>query len=425
MNVTDTAIDPRACDRNRPAADTKLHAFDAVRGLAALGVVLHHFLQAFLPGIYGAPLNPFIRVSYEGAYHVRVFFVLSGFVLSLSYFRKHRLETLRSLAVRRYFRFFTPVAASILFAYILLATGLFFNEQCGRLMGLSPKTWMWQSYRFPPDFLEACKQMVWTTYFDFSSQKSYNVVLWTMGLELKGSYLVIAFLALFGELRHRWLVYLVLCFLFRWTLGGIGSIYCCFLVGVALCDLYAVGFRLKDATAITLVVAGLALGGVIPGWLAKRGISLSQEGCLECFCIGACLLLAGVAASASLERWLSLRPLVFLGKISFPLYLVHVPILFSAGAGSYCLVQGSLGRFGATAVAAFVTFTASLVLSWLGSLTLEPFAIWSGRVVENWLSGPATRRELRADASLPSDARNNLLPEMERDQSPSIAQPGI
>lgn len=422
--MIDTLIRPRTCDRNRPAPDTKLHAFDAVRGLAALGVVWHHFLQAFFPGIYGAPLNPFIRVSYEGAFHVRVFFVLSGFVLSLSYFRKHRLETLRSLAVRRYFRFFAPVAASILFAYALLATGLFFNEECGRLMGLSPNNWMWLTYRFPPDFLEACKQIIWSTYFDFSSQKSYNVVLWTMGLELKGSFLVIAFLALFGELRHRWLVYLVLCVILHQTLGGLGSIYCCFLVGVALCDLYAIGFRLKDATAITLVVAGLGLGGVVPGWLAKRGISLTEEGRLECFCIGACFLLAGVAASPTVQRWLSLRPLVFLGKISFPLYLVHVPILFSAGAGSYCLFHSSLGRFGATTVAAFVTLTASLVLSWLGSLTLEPFAIWSGRVVENWLSRPAIPRELHADAPLPNDERDNLLPDRERDRSPSIAQPG-
>jgi peptidoglycan/LPS O-acetylase OafA/YrhL len=392
-------------------SEKKLGAFDAVRGLAALAVVVHHLVVAFLPGLYGAALNPLFRVIYEGAFHVRVFFVLSGFVLSLSYLRGHRLQTLRSLAVRRYFRFFSPVAASILFAYLLMIAGLFYNDRSGAMMGQPPNVWLRSFYRFQPNLLEALKQSVWSTYFDFSELRSYNVVLWTMGVELKGSFLVIAFLALFAELRHRWLVYIVLCVVLHQALGGLGSLYCCFLVGVALCDLYVSGFHLKDSTAVVLIIAGLALGGVHPAWLAKRGWPLSPDACLECFCIGACFLLTGVTVSSSVQRWMSRRPLVFLGKISFPLYLVHVPVLCSAGAGVYCLFHNSLGRFGASGVAALVTLIVSLVLAWLGSLTLEPFAIWSGRVVERWLSFPLRGPEARLEITGDSETREDRVRE--------------
>jgi peptidoglycan/LPS O-acetylase OafA/YrhL len=138
--------------------------------------------------------------------------------------------------------------------------------------------------------------------------------------------------------------------------------------------------------AFLLILAGFFLGGLTPAWLAQRGFTLSLIRCHMYCCLGACLLLAGVAASSSVQRWLSLSPFVFLGKISFPLYLLHLPVLYSAGAGLYCLLHASLGRVASSLIAATVTLAISLLLGWLGSLTLEPFAIWSGRVVANWLS---------------------------------------
>lgn len=391
-------------------SEKKLYAFDSVRGLAAFAVVLHHLVLAFSPFLYGAALNPLFRVSYEGKYHVRVFFVLSGFVLSLSYLRGHRLQTLRSLAVRRYFRFLAPVAASVLFAYCLMAAGLFYNDQCGRLLKQSPDSWLRGYNQFQPDFLKACKQIVWTTYFRYSATDSYNNVLWTMSIELKGSFLVLGFLALCGGLRHRWAAYIVMIIIVHRTLG---EKYCCFLVGIALCDLYVCGYTTGRVAAIVLIVAGLTLGGLTPTWTAKCGWSISKEVYVNCPWVGASLLLAGVAASSAVQRCLSVRPLVFLGKVSFPLYLVHLPVLYSAGAGVYCLLHVSLGHMGACAAASATTVIVSLALAWFGALTLEPFAIWSGHVVENWLNATSPSKEDKVAIAMQTQVMENLPPSSE------------
>ena len=140
---------------------------------------------------------------------------------------------------------------------------------------------------------------------------------------------------------------------------------------------------------------------------------MSAMGLRDCLSIGAALLIAGVAASSAVQRFLSARPLVFLGKVSFPLYLLHLPLLLSVGAGVYCLLHASLSRLGACGVAAAATLTASLVLAWVGSLTLEPLAIWSGRVVERWLGQPGTRPEMVQRVPDETEAGKDSLPSVD------------
>ena len=78
---------------------------DGLRGIAALNVTISHFLCAFLPmvmhGIYPGVFkaadhpdavtrilsNPLVSLLYNGHYPVVVFFVLSGYVLTIPYFR--------------------------------------------------------------------------------------------------------------------------------------------------------------------------------------------------------------------------------------------------------------------------------------------------------------------------------------------------
>ena len=73
---------------------------EGFRGIAATIVVLYHFILAFYPAlswgpdaraehtpfeddIFGTPLSIF----YAGTFAVAIFFVLSGFVLSIGYFQ--------------------------------------------------------------------------------------------------------------------------------------------------------------------------------------------------------------------------------------------------------------------------------------------------------------------------------------------------
>ena len=81
--------------------DARLHQLDGLRGIAALTVVLYHYLSAFLPALTpDETANPHwlsdtpLAVIFNGPFAVVVFFVLSGFVISKSahlreYFASH------------------------------------------------------------------------------------------------------------------------------------------------------------------------------------------------------------------------------------------------------------------------------------------------------------------------------------------------
>src|SRR6185312_17539398 len=95
--------------------ENKIKYLEGLRGLAALSVILHHFLVAFYPLSYYGDNTPShlgnIEMLYfqspfsfltNGNFMVAIFFVLSGYVLSDSYFRTGNKEVLISSTIRRF-----------------------------------------------------------------------------------------------------------------------------------------------------------------------------------------------------------------------------------------------------------------------------------------------------------------------------------
>jgi peptidoglycan/LPS O-acetylase OafA/YrhL len=100
----------------------RLTSLDAVRGLAACGVLLSHCYltipekrrAAIDSSFWSAPLHPF----HDGTGAVIIFFVLSGYVLSLPYWRGIQ-QTYLHFIIRRICRIYLPFAASLVFAALL------------------------------------------------------------------------------------------------------------------------------------------------------------------------------------------------------------------------------------------------------------------------------------------------------------------
>jgi len=388
------------------APSNKLLHLESIRGLAALSVVFSHLVNMFCQQLMAvdaptrqahpawmtviacSPLN----LAYNGHFAVVLFFVLSGFVLSYSFLRSGNQAALTSAAIRRYSRLMIPILVSTLLIYALSALGLLYNQQAAALM--SDESWIGTHNRFGLGFLAAVREGAYGALLDFDPANTCNAALWTMSIELLGSFFVFAFLALFGRLQRRWLVYLAMSavlllikkpFIFD------------FLAGLVLCDYYvqhekAQGRRRppRGFFLAGMLVLGLFLGAQQGDALLLPGISVHVRAMTLVNSIGVLLVLVAVLWSTKLKMVLHTRPCVFLGAMSFPLYLTHLAIICSVGCFVYVRLRLQTGC--SQTAAAWITSASvtcvCLVVAWILHLAVDRPAIGFGKWVERRLLGP-------------------------------------
>ena len=331
-----------------------------------------------------------LHFVWNGGIAVAVFFVLSGFVLSLSFFRGS--GSLSSSAVRRYPRLMIPVLVSILFGYALMASGAMSVEPAARWMDQLPgfctdadapagfsNSWLrrFSDPSLSPSFAGAVAD---GAFWAFVRPSLYNFVTWTMPIELLGSFVVFGTLAVFGRLPNRWIRYAAICvgvnFLNPHLIG--------FVLGIALCD-FAVWNRRSRNWGLPLIVgtALLAVGWFCIHWKAAQGL----------FIVGA------IVATPGLQRLLSGPRLAWLGRASFGIYLIHVPILGSLGCRVYVLLR-ELG-LPSHDVAGLAACALTLAVSIVGALAFERFVdrptLALTKTLDAWLFRPVPSPALDAE----------------------------
>lgn len=182
---------------------------DALRGIAALIVVIHHAsltFPAFVGGATptGAFAHPFpgdqwavavqrspLNIFFAGPEAVYLFFVLSGFVLTLPFDREARPGWL-SYYPKRLVRLYLPIVASVLLALatIALVPRVVSPEQ----------TWWVNAHLRRVSVGEALRDM-----FVLLGTGRFNSVLWSLRYEVIFSLLLPVYL-LVGRLTRKWWV---------------------------------------------------------------------------------------------------------------------------------------------------------------------------------------------------------------------------
>jgi len=407
--------------RSTGNASSRLVCFEAIRGLAALMVLFAHIVVAFWPALIyreglqwdAAPgwLRALIRSPLskvlDGSIAVTIFFVLSGFVLSLTFFQKRSTRALGSAALRRYPRLMFPVAASILLTWALMSMGAICNQATAQLIHANQGVtydphalrgashhWLVLWYNFTPDFLTALHQATWVA---FTGLANYNLATWTMPIELIGSFLVYGFLALFGGMRKRWLLYAICCALIivRDDPLPVAGTYnmLSFVLGMALCDLWMHNER-NWRKSLPL---GPALVLVCVSFFAIKVKVL------------AALMIIGVtAASPRLQRVLSAGWLEFLGRLSFSVYLIHGAILCSLGCGTYLLLCRHCGwhHLGASLAAAGAAVGGTILAGWAFYHLVDRPTVALTHRLDRWLFRPKLEGTPAPCVTVPVNAKN-------------------
>lgn len=364
----------------------RLVYLDGMRGLFALSVVVYHLFFLFLPAaITGNPdamhlSGPWERILawlpqflYNGNCGVCVFFVLSGFVLSCRFWEKRETSLLTSAALRRYLRLTLPALASVLLAYLLMKAGWMRSQEFFPVAKSLDNVGV--VYHHAADVWAACMEGLWGIYFSYDVRLSYNPVLWTMAIELKGSFLSFAFLSIFGKTRRRWILYLFLAMVL-WD-----TYYLSFVLGVALSDL-ACSSEARSFWQALGRKRFLTWGGLGPGILLSSYTADGRHGVFrwmhapvldamqvesEAFyhILGAFFLIYAVLQEPVLQELFRKNFFAQLGRYSFAIYLVHVPVYCSLGGSVFLHFLRHGWSYGASVgLAAAASLPVIALLAW-------------------------------------------------------------
>ncbi|WFS03306.1 acyltransferase family protein [Rhizobium tumorigenes] len=365
----------------------RLEHLDGLRGVAAVVVVIFHVMAALAPqmtpgldnGIASNIYFPF-AVAWNGPFSVCIFFVLSGFVVTEAALGRH--NPLWIEFVIRFLRLAIPSAASVLFAYLLLKA---FPVSASNLFKYTQSPWLSFTYQNSiPGLLSALYDGMAGVFLTGGSL--FNNVLWTMRPELIGS--MVCFMVSYFRLPQARMAAAIAFGIAFWTVGRFE--YECFVLGILLREAWA-SHNLK-ASGVPLLILGLGIGSLNGDFSKVEFLSWfdvlldpRRNGFL--YPIGAAMVVYGCLTLKHPIRILSSKTARFLGRISFPIYLIHVPIINTVLAESLRIA------FDSVFLTIAVLFLFAIVLA------------ISGSIMSKWLDEP-----LLKSLSLLRLKLNNLRP---------------
>lgn len=383
---------------------SRLMELEGLRGIAAIMVVAFHALVVFYPALFYGANHPFAPIQhtslelalfgnplgfiFSGAFAVAIFFVLSGFVLSVGFFQTKNAAIVKKLAMKRYVRLMLPALASVILVWLVLALGLDHGKASAEAItqaGSSSSLW-----NFQPHLLDALLHGTLSVFLFDLGATHYNPVLWTMQYEFIGSFMIFAAVLLFGRLKYRWIVYGVLA-LIMWN-----SWYFGFVVGMVLADLYATKpvfykARVAKRTAMLGLPLGLLLGGYPyaspPAGGFYEAIKLplihNDTTMLVYMTIGASFVVYAALALPSVRTKLATPRMSMLGKYSFSLYLTHLTIILTVGLTTFGVLAPHVGYNKSAAIAILVSIPCIIVVAWLFGRYIDAVSIKiSGKITE-------------------------------------------
>ena len=357
----------------------KFESLECLRGFAALAVVAGHLLIGFAPlqsGQFEASVaEPMIGrlwfALFNGMAAVSFFFVLSGFVLTWAYFNSGDLGQVSRGLVKRWPRLAGACMLSTVASWLLFSFDAYYFAPAAELSGspwLKDFGFAGLPADFQPHFWPALLQGGFFTFFRGDSY--LNSSLWTMRPEIVGSAVVLCAAPILHHLRHS-LAVIVVTILLALMLMKAQPHVPQFLAGAMLAKLLS-RRRLAIPWWLALGMAGVAFwlfGFNEPrgayAWVASYG--LANKSLYPLFWVSASLLLIVAAIGCKqADRLLSGGWARLLGRLSFPIYLVHVPVICSLGAWTYIQTTPSLGVHAATTLTVFAvligTFACALVV---------------------------------------------------------------
>ncbi|KAF4120677.1 Acyltransferase family [Geosmithia morbida] len=443
---------------------------DGLRGFAALLVYWHHhelwshtgqsalFQDGFgRDGDYRFASIPGVRTFFTGGhYSVSTFFVISGYVLALKplslFLAGNRVglgDHLASSIFRRWIRLYLPLFASVMV-----------YSMSWHILGI----WVRAAPQQP-----TWREELWALYtqaknfsFVFNSGGDpwlhYNVHLWSIPLEFRGSMVIYASILAFSRCSVRNFLWcsVGLLFYFMYIVDGW---YCAmFMSGLIICHLDLLSGQdelpsflarlepYKTFISYHMLALSIYLGGVPSenndvdnlaknrGWYYLSYLKPQAVFDYKWFYLfwAATLLVASVPRIRWLRRFFETSACQYLGRISYALYLVHGPVIAVVGDRLYLAAGWELEDESRANIPWWFNKMAlprkgpmGLELSFLlPHIILLPLTIFLAELVTRGIDGPSVRfaswvyRSVSSpEASPRRPSAKSLFDELPRDEN--------
>jgi peptidoglycan/LPS O-acetylase OafA/YrhL len=371
-------------------------SLDGLRGVAA-GVVLLHHLSMTIPSVSNgydrasdlAPFSPAwwlvatpLKILVAGPEAVLVFFVLSGFVLTLAPLKYREPAGMRrrydwwAYFPRRILRLGVPVVASMVLAFVVVTAfphpssssdGSWLLRQAHpntSAHNLVTETLLIVDPHHP-SVNPPLWSLTWEMWFSLLLPVVVLLALWSRRVPVLWAVLFIA-ISVYGYLEHIEAA----MFLPAFALGG--------LLGANADRIRDVADRWRGTRAYTLAFTAIVAFGPLLSvcyWFVRPvGGTTGDDLAMAMRVPGALMLVAAVAFWPPASRLFAVRPLALLGTVSFSLYLVHSPIVVLYGLN----FTGDRWWVGA-ALALATSLALATVMYLLVERPSRRLASWTGR----------------------------------------------
>ncbi len=270
----------------------RFYELDALRGIAALMVVLYHYTKRY-DEIYTHKTMGILHFDI-GRYGIQLFFMISGFVIFMTI---NKTEKIKDFVISRFSRLYP----AYWFAVILTYSATLMIPLPGRMVGLS----------------EALINLsMFQTWFRIPN---VDGVYWTLAIELS-FYIIMCLLYVSGYIKKIVTVSIIWMVIILLT-NHIENYY---------------GYKVHAAVKLALIldyghlfIAGIMFYKLYEDKKLKYLFCIAFSYMVEYKVNSGFLIISGVYfllfcfLVLNLLSWLKFKPLVFLGAISYSLYLIH------------------------------------------------------------------------------------------------------
>jgi len=312
-------------------ARDKLLPLESVRGIAALFVVVHHLNVIGIFTSSSIVSNAYVMVDF--------FFVLSGFVIALNYFdRIGSFQDVRNFMVKRFWRLY-PLHLVMMFAAIGTESVKWGFEK------LKPGVSVESTAFATVDWYAVINNLLLTHALGTMNYVAFNYPSWSISTEFWTYVIFAVFILSLGTSRNRnvmiilSLLLIAACLMFMWPLaiargnvgmtnqGGFLRCVAGFFSGVIAFRIYR-GLLDSTFSRIADKVAWVCIAACFFLLAFYEKIQMTQYLLLLLMSSVLVLSLAMAKSDAILTRVLSLSGLVYLGTLSYSIYMTHAFVEF-------------------------------------------------------------------------------------------------